>query len=304
MNLQKFYPPASFLPALFLGAVLCLTAMPSLARAQSAMQTFKIGAITLVALYDHPAEHKAALFNNVDPQTLSAILPSGAAASSVNAFLVQTGSSNVLIDTGLGANLGGEIVHSLALLGLTPKDINIILITHMHLDHIGGLTEDGKPVYPNALLKIGNLEQAFWLAPNAVDPKNNPYINFATAQAAAAVYPGRIQGFEFGEEVAPGVTALNAVGHTPGHTAFMIESAGRKLLVWGDLVHAVPLQLQNPDIYPAYDYDPVAATATRKAFLERVSAEHIPVAGMHIPFPGVGYIEKAGAGYTFTPMPD
>ena len=98
-------------------------------------------------------------------------------------------------------------------------------------------------------------------------------------------------------------TAIDATGHTPGHTAFMIESAGSKVLAWGDTLHAIALQLPHPEIYPAYDYDPVAATATRKAVLEKVSKENIPVAGAHIPDPGVGRIMTApnGQGYAFTP---
>ncbi len=287
---------------LFLAA-LSLTALPVKdARAQSAMETFSLGKITVVALFDHPAAHDIKLFSGADPTVIEALAPSGLAESSVNAFLVQTGGVNVLIDTGMGAGAGGELVHSLALLNLTPADIDVILLTHMHFDHIGGLALDGRPVYPKAVLKIGNSEQAFWLAPNASDPKNSPYVDFGPAKAAAAAYSGRVQGFEFGQEVAPGITAIRAVGHTPGHTAYMIQSEGWKLLVWGDVIHAMTLQLLHPEIYPAYDYDPVTATATRKAILEEVSAGNIPVAGMHIPFPGVGRIQKAPeGGYTFTP---
>lgn len=285
-------------------AAYALAVLPALeSRAQSAMETFSFGGVTLVALYDHPAAHDVKLFSGADPTLISSLVPSGLAASSVNAFLVQTEGKNVLIDTGMGAQSGGELLHSLALLGLTPADIDIVLITHMHFDHIGGLSLNGKPIYSRAVLKIGDLEQAFWLAPNAYDPKGSPFIDIPTAKAIVAPYAERVQSFTFGDEVAPNITAIRAVGHTPGHTAFMIESQGRKLLVWGDVVHAIALQLPHPEIYPAYDYDPVTATATRKTILEEVSAGNIPVAGMHIPYPGVGRVNKApeGQGYTFTP---
>ena len=285
-------------------AAYALAALPAMeARAQSAMQTFSFGGVTLVALYDHPAAHDVKLFSGADPAVISSLVPSGLAPSAVNAFLVQTEGKNVLIDTGMGAQSGGELLHSLALLGLTPADIDIVLITHMHFDHIGGLSLNGKPIYSRAVLKIGDLEQAFWLAPNAYDPKGSPFIDIPTAKAIVAPYAERVQSFTFGDEVAPNITAIRAVGHTPGHTAFMIESQGRKLLVWGDVVHAIALQLPHPEIYPAYDYDPVTATATRKTILEEVSAGNIPVAGMHIPYPGVGRVNKApeGQGYTFTP---
>lgn len=293
-------PPAfSFFSIFGLALAFGLIAAPLAAQAQSAMETFNIGKITLVALFDHPAKQNIALFSSADPQIVNALVPSGEADSSVNAFLVQTDGKNVLIDTGLGGGLGGEIVHSLALLNISPADIDIILITHMHFDHIGGLLDNGKAVFPKAILKISNVEQAFFLAPNSVNARNNQFINFDAAKAVAAAYAGRLQGFDFGAEVAPGITAINAVGHTPGHTAFMLESQSRKLLVWGDTVHAIALQLPHPEISPVYDYDPEAAAFARKTILERVSTEHIPVAGMHIPFPGVGYVEKAAVGYSF-----
>ena len=303
MFVSRFIASARGAAVFLFFAALSLTALPAKdARAQSAMETFTVGKITVVALFDHPAAHDIKLFSGADPTVIEALAPSGLVESAVNAFLVQTGGVNVLIDTGMGAGAGGELVHSLALLNLTPADIDVILLTHMHFDHIGGLALDGRPVYPKATLKIGNSEQAFWLAPNASDPKGSPYVDFDPAKAAAAAYSGRVQGFEFGEEVAPGITAIRAVGHTPGHTAYMIQSEGWKLLVWGDVIHAIALQMPHPEIYPAYDYDPVTATATRKAILEEVSAGNIPVAGMHIPFPGVGRIQKAPAGgYTFTP---
>lgn len=284
-------------------AALSLAALPAgEARAQSAMETFSLGKITVVALFDHPAAHDVKLFSGANPTVIAALAPSGLVESSVNAFLVQNGDTNILIDTGMGAGAGGELVHSLALLGLIPADIDIILLTHMHFDHIGGLALDGRPVYPNATLRIANAEQAFWLAPDAANLKGNPYIDFAPAKAAATAYSGRVQGFEFGQEAAPGILAIRAVGHTPGHTAYLVQSEGWKLLIWGDVTHAMALQMPHPEIYTAYDYDPVTATATRQTILEQVSRDNIPVAGMHIPFPGVGLVRKdPNGGYNFTP---
>ena len=285
-------------------AVAFLAALPAhAAQGQNAVKAFSVGKITLASLLDHPGAHDVKLFSGASPEVIHALAPTGQAASAINAFLVQTGGKNVLIDTGLGAKSGGELVQGLALFGLSPADIDIILITHMHFDHSGGLSVDGKAVYPKAVLKISDREQKFWLAPDASDPKKNPYIDFAAAKAAVAPYADRLQGFSFGDVVAPGITAINAVGHTPGHTAFMIESEGVKVLAWGDTLHAIALQLPNPEIYPAYDYDPVAATAARKSILEKVSAENILVAGAHIPYPGVGRIKAApdGKGYALTP---
>ena len=298
-----FVLPARIVAVLILGVALVAALPVHAAKAQSPA-TFSIGKITLVSLVDFPdGAHDVKLFSGASPETINALVPSGQAPSSINAFLVRTGGKNVLIDTGLGAKSGGVLARNLASAGLSPSDIDIIILTHLHFDHSGGLSVEGQAVYPKAVLKISSMEQKFWLAPDASDPKNNPYINFASAKAAVAPYAGRLQSFSFGDEVAPGITAINAVGHTPGHTAFMIESEGHKVLAWGDTVHAIALQLPNPEIYPAYDYDPLAATAVRKAVLKKVSAENIPVAGAHIPYPGVGRINASpnGQGYTFTP---
>lgn len=303
MSMLHLFAYARAAAAFLFFTVLGLAALPAgEARAQSAMETFTLGKITVVALFDHPAAHDVKLFSGADPAVIAALAPSGLVESSVNAFLVQNGDTNILIDTGMGAGAGGELVHSLALLGLTPADIDVILLTHMHFDHIGGLARDGRPVYPNAALRIANAEQAFWLAPDAANLKGNPYIDFGPAKAAVAAYSGRLQGFDYGQEAAPGVLAVRAVGHTPGHTAYLVQSGGWKLLIWGDVTHAMALQMPHPEIYPAYDYDPVTATTTRQTILEQVSRDNIPVAGMHIPFPGVGRIQKdPNGGYSFTP---
>jgi len=285
-------------------AVALFAALPVQSAKAESSETFSVGKITLLPLADRlGGSHDVKLFSGASPEIIKALAPSGQVATSINAFLVRTNGKNVLIDTGLGAKSGGELVSSLARIGLSPADIDIIILTHLHFDHCGGLSVDGQAVYPKAVLKISAMEQKFWLAPDASDPKKNPYIDFASAKASVTPYAGRLQSFSFGDEVAPGITAINAVGHTPGHTAFMIESEGHKALAWGDTLHAIALQLPHPEIYPAYDYDPVAATAARKSVLEKVSTENILVAGAHIPYPGVGRIKAApeGQGYTFAP---
>ena len=279
-----------------------LLALPlSPARGEAQVETFNLGDITIIALADAPGAHDIALFHGAAPELIKALAPSGKVASGINTFLIQSDGQNILVDTGLGIAAGGSLLESLALLGLTPTDIDIILITHMHFDHTGGLVADNQAVFPKAVLKIGNLEQSFWLAPDAVDPTNSPFVDFGPAKSAADIYKDRLEGFEFNEQVGPGITAQEALGHTPGHTMFLVQSGEQQLLIWGDLIHGMALQMPHPEIYPDYDYDPVTAIATRKAVLERVSESNTPVAGMHIPFPGVGYVNKAEQGYSFTP---
>ena len=186
--ISRFVLPIRTSIMLALAVVLFATLQAPAAKAQGTKETFNIGKITLMALLDHSGAHDVKLFSGASTEVIKTLVPTGQAASSINAFLAKTDGKNVLIDTGMGAKSDGKLVQRLALLGLSPADIDIILITHMHFDHIGGLAVDGQAVYPKAVLKISDLEQEFWLAPNASNPKNNPYINFDAAKAAVAPY--------------------------------------------------------------------------------------------------------------------
>jgi glyoxylase-like metal-dependent hydrolase (beta-lactamase superfamily II) len=217
-------------------------------------------------------------------------LPGGTYQSETNTFLVKSAGKNIVIDTGFG----GAIFAGLAAQGVTPETVDTVLLTHTHGDHTGGLQKDGAALFPRARLLLAKSEWDWG--------KNN-----AGTAAAVAPYTSRLETFEPGEfdgkavEVAPGIKALAAFGHTPGHTAFLIESGTDRLLVWGDLMHVEDVQFPEPGISVTYDSDPVAAAAVRQKILAWAAQYKVPVAGMHLRYPAVGSVEKQGAGYRWIP---
>ena len=196
-----------------------------------------------------------------------------------------------MIDAGFGRNL----FNNLELLGLAPEQIDIILITHMHGDHIGGLLKDGTITFPNAELYVANFEADYWL-------KNN-----STSGAAKVIeaYNSKLRLFEPSElnnskELLSKIHAIAAYGHTPGHTVFLLKSENAQLMVWGDLTHAMAIQMPHPEIAVTYDVNPQEAVAVRKKILEYIAEHKIFVAGMHIAFPAIGTITPNGdGGYEF-----
>jgi len=222
-----------------------------------------------------------------------------------NTFLVQDGARNILVDTGGGGLMGpvaGRLLTNLASAGITPADIDAVLLTHLHIDHVGGLTDaTGAAVFPHAHVFVAETEAAFWLdearaseAPEAARPA------FAIARAALAAYPGRVERFTGGEPV-PGLHAESLPGHTPGHTGFRIAGPDGGLLIWGDIVHLPDIQSRRPDVTLVFDTDPAQAIATRRRVFEMAARERLLVAGMHMHFPAFSYVVEASEGYDLIP---
>ncbi|MDR1195747.1 MAG: MBL fold metallo-hydrolase [Endomicrobium sp.] len=215
--------------------------------------------------------------------------------SSINTFIVKSGQQNILIDTGVGD--GGAALSNLKIAGFDPKDINIVIITHMHGDHIGGLIAGGRKVFENAVIYINDKELNYWLNSSAPDASTA-----GMAKSVQAVYGDKIKTFKWGDAITPEIKALAAPGHTPGHTVFEIESDGEKMLVIADLVHVLKVQLADPNMSVTFDTNPREAADSRKSIFKDVSKNKTRVAGMHIHFPGVGVIqETTGGAYEFSP---
>ena len=211
--------------------------------------------------------------------------------SSVNCFLMRYNFKTFLIDAG-NVDEKGSLVTKLATINVKPNAVNYILLTHLHPDHIGGLVDKkGAAVFPNAKVYVTYEEWKYW-SPKIKERKPSDILRqFSDA------YNGRIQTLNFGEPVVPGLYAVKAVGHTPGHCYYR---QGRLRFV-GDVVHAADLQIPHPEYCASFDNDKKLAYQTRVSFLETMSKEGNIVFGAHIPFPGVGYIMKENGSYRFDP---
>lgn len=218
----------------------------------------------------------------------------------INTFLIQKNGKNILIDSGIGGlnNLGGQLIKNLAALGIAPEDIDTILLTHSHPDHIGGLiTPQGNAVFSRAELLVSNDEYNYIKDERIFSVANDRTKgNFLLAQKAFRLYQDRLQLIDKGEVLA-GIDAIPLKGHTPGHTGYKIIGKNDELLVWGDIVHFPQIQLLKPNVSIAFDYDPQLAAETRINILDMVNSNHILVGGMHFGKNGFNYIKRLNTGY-------
>lgn len=225
--------------------------------------------------------------------------------SSVNAFLVQSGGRTVLVDAGAGTKAYpslGRLHGSLAEAGVSPGDVDALVMTHLHIDHWGGLTTgDGAAAFPRAELVMPAAEAGYWLdAATAAAAPDDAKPRFAGAQAAVAPYRDRMRTFA-GSEATPGLRAVALPGHTPGHTGYLIEGGGKRLLIWGDVMHVPDVQGPRPEVGIMFDTDPATAVASRRSALDMAVAEDLMVAGMHLHFPAFSRVVRAGDGYALVP---
>ena len=271
------------------------------------IRTTTVGKFKVSVLNEKESEGDSYILVGASSDDIKKYLPGGGYPSSTNAFLVQTPNSVILVDTGYGTKL----FENMKALGVKPEDIDAVLLTHMHGDHIGGLLREGKTTFPKAKLYVAQKESDYWTSrENMKKAPAGRRSGFEKSIETLAAYKGRIERFTPGEltkngtELLPGIRANAAYGHTPGHTAFMIESEGDQLLIWGDLTHAMAIQMPLPRVGVVYDVDLPMAIATREAYLDFIAKNKIPVAGMHIPMPGMGTLKrdsKTEDGYIFTP---
>jgi glyoxylase-like metal-dependent hydrolase (beta-lactamase superfamily II) len=263
----------------------------------AAAQPFKLGALQLIALHDarFVIHNDGKTFgSDADVATVRNLLKAGnlpddRVTLSVNALLVRTGKRVILMDSGLGPAVHGALMASLAEAGVAPDQVTDVLITHSHLDHVGGLAgADGKPAFPKAVIRMS--------APEWTWMKSRP-----DAAALVKVIDGRVQTFTPGAAVAPGVTSVALNGHTPGHVGYEITSGKQRLLDIGDTAHSSVISLKKPEWAIQFDNDKATAIATRKATLARLAKSHELVFAPHFPYPGVGHIVADGGAYTWVP---
>jgi glyoxylase-like metal-dependent hydrolase (beta-lactamase superfamily II) len=236
----------------------------------------------------------------------AAYMPKGSIVAPFNPMVVNTGAKLVLIDTGYGPGIGptvGLLPATLAAAGIDPKAIDIVLISHMHGDHILGLkTPDGALAFPNAEIKVPSVDWAFWMNDDNMSkaPEGFAKTSFGFNRKVFSNLADKVTRYEWGREVAPGIMAVETSGHTPGHTSFVIASGSGQLFFQGDVTNVPELFLRNPDWQVMFDHEPDKAVQTRRRIFD-MAADRLLVSGYHFPFPGLGYIEKAGTGYRLVP---
>ena len=217
----------------------------------------------------------------------------------VNSFLIRHRGKLILSDAGTGQALQpiqknlGKLPENLRALGVDPSALDIVMLTHLHSDHsMGLLDEEGKKVFPNAELMLHEVEAAFWLD-RTLQPSDPERIVANSNKQRTVTAPYRIRRITDGE-VLPGITAMLRPGHTPGHTNWLIQSGGERILIWGDIVHLAAVQLARPEARLIYDVDTDLAARTRAEVLEWALREKLVVAGAHLGFPGFGRVTKNG----------
>lgn len=302
---------------------LTLLSISTLAHAEAPMvQTqvpgfyrMMLGQFEVTALYDGAIELDTKLLHNTTTTELNRLLSrmfvgNPKMQTAVNAYLINTGKNLVLVDAGAAKLFGpslGFILQNMRAAGYEPVQVDTVIITHLHPDHIGGIADaDGKPVFPRAKIMVAKEDNDFWLSADvaAKSPEGmQPFFKMAREAAAPYLAGKQWQTFSAGNVLVPGITAVKADGHTPGHTAFSVDSDGQKLLIWGDVVHAHAVQFANPGVSIEFDIDEKQAIATRKSIFKTMSISKALVAGMHLPFPGLGHVRADGKGsYSWVPV--
>ncbi|SEE89559.1 Glyoxylase, beta-lactamase superfamily II [Burkholderia sp. WP9] len=227
---------------------------------------------------------------------------------SINAFLINTGSKLILIDSGAGVLYGdccGRLTGNLRAAGYQPEQVDEILLTHLHKDHVGGVIVNGAMAFPNAVVRVSQAEADYWLNPankSTAPAFLSSFFDAANASVAPYVAAGRFKPFSGDVELDPGIRAVALPGHTPGHTAYLVQSDSKDLLVWGDVIHVAAIQLQNPTASVEYDTDAAAAQRSRRYALKLAADKRYLVGAAHIAFPGLGHVRKNGNAYDWVPV--
>lgn len=297
------------------------------ARAQTAAQTpaqttiqpppanpgfhrFRVGGFTATTLFDGtgriPLEGLVvnAPLEAVQGVLAESFLPRDHYITPYTMTVVQTGRQTILFDAGTGGQLAptaGAAAANMRAAGIDLGSIDLVVLTHCHGDHITGLTTaDGRAVFEKAEVVIPDAEWRFWGdASNESSAPARQKPNFANLARRLAPYAGRVRRVTDGQEAVPGIRAVATPGHSPGHTAWLVADGDAQLMVLGDVTHRPELFARRPGFHAMYDFDPVAAEATRRRVLDRCAADRLRVTGYHFPFPANGFIARDGEGFRY-----
>jgi len=228
--------------------------------------------------------------------------------TSVTGYLVNTGGKLILIDTGAGNLFGptlGKLLANLKASGYQPEQVDEIYLTHLHPDHVGGLAVDGHAAFPNAIVRADRHDTDYWLSQAKLDQApaaSKGFFQGAMASLAPYSAAQHLQAFSGDTELTPGIRASASYGHTPGHTSYVVESKGKKLLLIGDLVHVAAVQFDHPEVTIGFDSDSKAAAAARKRTFEAAARDGTLIGAAHLPFPGLGHLHSDKQAFDWIPV--
>lgn len=268
-----------------------------------------LGEMLVTALCDgYMAYETFDIFRNPDHGRLAGYLAAETRISppvvSINTFLVRHGGRNILVDCGSGDIMGptcGRLPGLLDELGVAPEAISDVLLTHIHPDHSNGLTDPvtGRKLFPNAMVHVHEAEITHWFDDDAraqaTERQKRVYFDAGRIQITPYLETA-VRRFDRECEILPGITALPSIGHTPGHSCYILRSCGEAMIIWGDTVHVPEVQLADPDVGMIFDTDTPAAAVSRRRILQRCVDEDLLVGGMHIHFPGFARIRPGYEG--------
>ena len=272
-----------------------------------------LGNLEITALYDGYVDLDAKLLLGASKAEVQRLLASKFLAgdkvqTAVNAYLINAGGKLILVDAGAAKAFGptlGFIGEQLRAAGYSPDKIDVVLLTHLHADHVAGILDAaGQPLFPSAEVRVAQTEADFWLSEaNAAKAPDGfkPFFEIARKSVAPYQAAGKFKPFT-GEVDLGGIKAVASNGHTPGHTSYLVESAGQRLLILGDAVHSHAVQFARPEVAIEFDSDKKAAVTARKKLFAWAAKDKLLISGMHLPFPGIGHVRAEGKGFAWVPV--
>jgi glyoxylase-like metal-dependent hydrolase (beta-lactamase superfamily II) len=274
-----------------------------------------LGDFEVTALYDGYIDLDNKLLKGASAEDIQALLTkmfldsSNGVQTAVNAYLINTGSNLLLIDTGAAKCFGptlGVVQDNLKASGYSPDQVDSVLLTHLHPDHSCGLlTAGGEAAYPNATVYVPQAEADYWLSDEVAGqaPEASRGM-FSMSQQAVAPYAAqqRLKRSSPDSQLIAGLSVVPSNGHTPGHSSYLLSSKDQSLLVWGDIVHSHAVQFAKPEVVIEFDVDSTKALATRKKLFADAARDKLWVAGAHMPFPGIGHVRREGSAYAWVPV--
>lgn len=282
--------------------------------AQNGIYRYRLGDFQITALSDGTVPLDLhALLRGESPARIDAQLhdafESNPHEASINAFLIDTGTRRILVDTGAGGFFGpgnaGQMLANLKAAGYRPEQIDDVLLTHLHSDHAGGLLHDGRVVFPHALIHVGKADLDFFLAKanqNGVAGYDQSYFQQATAIITPYRRSGQLRPFVGETQILPGIQAIPAPGHTPGQAMYRVQSRNQSITFISDIVHVSAVQFAQPAVTITFDVDQALARIERSSSFAALSGERELVAAPHLSFPGIGHIARDGGAYRFVPV--